>query len=706
MNGFRLLVALVVAGLSLPAWAADTYDVKILRDTWGVPHIYGKTDSDVGYGLAWVQCEDSFKVLQESLMTSRGMMGLHTGQAGATTDYIVALLNVKGFVDEKYETDLSPELRGVLEAFAQGVNDYGAKYPEKLLRDDLLPVSGKDIAGGFVFRAPFFVGLDSAVRELFAKERRREVSTKDAVASALVDMIDPIEAIRMAHEYVSNDTEMGSNGTVVSPKRSADGSTFLLVNPHLSYEGATTWYEVHLHSDEGWNMTGGLFAGSPVVTLGHNENLGWTHTVNAPDLVDIYVLEINPDNEDQYRYDGEWRNLKVSDATLRVKVTEEMAMPVRRKLYESVHGPVIKTPHGVYAIRYAGWGDIRSAEQWYRMNKATNFTEFEAAMEMRAIHSFNTIYADKEGNIWSLYNAMLPHRTEGYDYSKYLPGDTSEVVWDTYLTLDELPQVLNPQNGFAQNNNSDPFMMTFGDEAPDRDAYSYTHGIEKRVTNRTLRALELFEADDSVTWEEFEAYKFDLYYSKRSDAAKAREFILEIENVDDPVLKEAIEVIRAWDLSTHEDNTSAALAVAAISQSRSKPETLMDNLLKYANRFKEAHGRIDIPWSQFNRLQKGNSDIGVGGGPDILHCITPRIIEDGARAQARHGDGYTSIVRWDKNGKLTSKSLHQYGTNVEDESSPHWDDQMELIRTRTMKPIWFTEEAIRANLEREYRPGE
>lgn len=699
------ITAFLIIGITLPAMAAKKYDVKILRDTWGVPHIYGKTDADVGYGLAWAQCEDSFVVLQESLMTSRGMMGLYSGQSGATTDYIVAMLNVKGFVDEKYESDLSPELRGVLEGFAQGVNDYGAKYPDKLLREDLLPVTGKDIAGGFVFRAPFFVGLDGAVRELFGKERRREVSQKNTTTASL-GTIDPFEAIILAHESVSGGVEMGSNGTVVSPRRSSDGSTYLLANPHLSWEGQTTWYEVHLHSEEGWNMTGGLFAGSPVITLGHNENLGWTHTVNAPDLVDIYVLEMNPDDENQYRYDGKWLDLKVSETTLRVKVTEKMSMPVRRKLYQSVHGPVIKSNHGVYAIRYAGWGDIRSSEQWYRMNKATDYKEFKAAMEMRAIHSFNTIYADKEGNIWSLYNAMLPHRTEGYDYRQYLPGDTSETMWDTYLTLDELPQVFNPKNGFIQNNNSDPFMMTFGGESPNREDYSVTHGIETRVTNRTRRALELFEADESITWEEFEAYKFDLYYSKESDAAKAREAILAVSGIDDPLLKEAVELIRAWDLSTHEDNTSAALAITTINQSRSKPDSIMDTLLKNAKKFKEMHGRLDIPWNQFNRIQKGKTDIGVGGGPDILHCVSPRYIEEGTRSKGRHGDGYTTIVRWDKDGNLTSKSLHQYGTAVEDESSPHWDDQIELMRTRTMKPVWFTEKDIRANLEREYRPGE
>ena len=153
--------------------------------------------------------------------------------------------------------------------------------------------------------------------------------------------------------------------------------------------------------------------------IGTNEHLGWGHTLNYPDLDDVYKLTMHPKDKLKYKFDGKWLELEVSEMTIRVKVTEKMSMPVRRKLYTSVHGPVIKADHGVYAIRYAGFGDTRSGEQWYKMNKAKDFAEFKSAMEMRAIHSFNTIYADKDGTVWALYNAMLPVRTEGYDYGMY-----------------------------------------------------------------------------------------------------------------------------------------------------------------------------------------------------------------------------------------------------------------------------------------------
>ena len=686
---------------------ASKYDVRILRDTWGVPHIFGKTDADAAFGLAYAHSEDDFKTMQGSLLTSRGQMGLITGASGATTDFIVHLLGVKRFVEEKYETDLSPEMRAVLEAYADGVTFYAQTHPEEIITDALLPITGKDIVGGFVFRAPFFFGLDRSIRELFGNERRREVSEKRAQADAVTFSIP--EAIASAHDYISGGEAMASNSWSVGPGRTADGSTFLLVNPHLAWEGPTTWYEVHVHSEEGWDMTGGLFPGSPVVTVGHNRNLGWSHTVNSPDLVDIYVLETNPDNPDQYKFDGEWLDFEIEEISLRVKITDAMSMPVRRELVQSVHGPVIRNDHGVYAIRYAGRGDIRSVEQWFRMNKARNLDEWMDAMRMRAIHSFNTIYGDREGNIYCVYNAMMPIRAEGYDYAQYLPGNTSETLWTSFLPYDKLPQVLNPPSAFVQNCNSSPFHITFGPGNPNPDDYSPTFGIESRLTNRTLRALELHAADDSITYEEFHKYKFDMKYSKDSYAAMALEAVLSVPEPEDALGREALAVLRTWDLGTDPGNRSAALGVLSFRQRAGQnpdPDKLLNKVREVAATLKEFHGRIDVEWQEVNRLQRGDLDVGLGGGPDILHCITGRSIDGGARTVGRHGDGHTMLVAWDKDGNVTSRSMHQYGTATMDESSPHYADQVPLIVERRTKPVWMDEADIRANLEREYRPGE
>ena len=193
---------------------------------------------------------------------------------------------------------------------------------------------------------------------------------------------------------------LASNVVAVGPRRSADGYTRLLLNTHQPWHGPTSWYEVHVHSEEGWNMAGGLFPGSPVVFIGHSPNHAWAHTVNQPDLVDVYEIEMNPNNENQYMFDGEWRDLTVKTVPILVKLWGPIKWTIKRKIYRSVHGPVLKQKHGVYAVRYAGMNEMRTLEQWYRMNKATNLDEFKDAMSMLSLPMFNTGYADKEGNIY------------------------------------------------------------------------------------------------------------------------------------------------------------------------------------------------------------------------------------------------------------------------------------------------------------------
>ena len=377
------LLAISVHGL-----AEDGTNVRILRDTWGVPHIYGKTDADTAYGLAYAHCEDDFGTIQEALLSGRSLLGSVNGADAAPIDFMVHLLGVWDDVNAKYETDLSPKTRALCEAYAAGVNRYAERNPDEVKVSEIFPVTGKDVVVGFVFKAPFFFGLDNAVLELFGETRRREVSQKRASAE-----FDDAEAFRMAGEFFKRSMPIGSNTFGVSRARSADGSTFLAVNSHQPYTGPVAWYECHLHSEEGWDMYGGLFPGMPVIGHGHNAQLGWAMTVNRPDLVDVYVLEMNPDNPNQYKFDGKWRDLDIKTVSIAVRVNpeSEMTMKVRREVARSVHGPVVRADHGVYAIRYAGMGDIRQVEQWYRMNKAQSREEWLDAVRMQAISSLNVI---------------------------------------------------------------------------------------------------------------------------------------------------------------------------------------------------------------------------------------------------------------------------------------------------------------------------
>lgn len=716
-------IAALVAFVPLPqnlsdlTAVADEYDVTILRDTWGVPHVFGATDADAAFGLAYAHAEDDFLTIQQSLVAARGQLATVYGRDAAPNDYMVALLRLWETLDANYESGLSAETRALVDGYADGLNYYAALHPDAALRG-LFPVSGKDVVAGFMHKTPLFYGIDGTLGDLFADARQEPVATRTAQESWRAVAYD----LRPDDPDGPAVSRYGSNTLAVSPARSANGETFLAVNSHQPWEGPVTWYEAHVHSDAGWDMVGGLFPGAPIVLVGHGRDLGWAFTVNSPDLVDVYVLDINPDNPNQYRFDGEWRDLEVREVPIRVKLFGNVIWPVQQEVLWSVYGPAVRRPHGTYAVRAAGLGEVGLVEQWYRMNRATTFEEWQNAMREGPLPMFNAGYADKTGNIYYLYNARLPLRAEGYDWEVYLPGDTAETLWTAYLPFDDLPQVLNPASGFIQNANSTPFQTTIGDENPDPAAYSPTFGIETIMTNRALRALELFGRDESITAKEFDRYKYDMAYSPESDMARFVTLVAGTPASDDADLEAAKTLLREWDLRMTPDGRASALAVLMvyfldqagdvhINFSRLAvhddvtAEALTDALSQAVAFLQEHFGRIDPPWQEVNRLRRGDVDLGLGGGPDILHAVYGLPDEDG-RLHAFNGDSYVMLIEWDASGEVHSRSIHQYGSATLDASSPHYNDQSPLFVERRLKAVWLDEADIRANLQRAYRPGE
>jgi penicillin amidase/acyl-homoserine-lactone acylase len=359
-------------------------------------------------------------------------------------------------------------------------------------------------------------------------------------------------------------------------------------------------------------------------------------------------------------------------------------------------------------------------EQLYLMNKATDFEEWQDAMRNGGLASFNAGYADAEGNIYYLYNAMIPVRAEGYDWSLYLPGNTSETLWTEYLPFEQLPQVFNPPSGFVQNANSSPFMTTSDPWNPDPGDYSPTLGIETNMTNRAWRALVQFEADESITFEEFKTYKYDKTYAPQSDIAMMVEMLLETQLPDDQDTQTAIDILRGWDFQTDYDSTATTLAIwtmyflyesenganlDALRKGEIPASVLVDSFTQAVEDLKAKHGGVAVPWSQVNRLVRGDVDLGLAGAPDVLHAIYGDMQEDG-RLVGFQGDSYVMLIRWDSEGEVSSYSIHQYGSATLDETSPHYADQAPLFTRQELKPVWFDEAKIRANLEREYIPGE
>jgi acyl-homoserine-lactone acylase len=678
MQRFLTVLATMLA-LATASEAADAWDVRIRRDQWGVPHILGKTDADAAYGLAYAQSEDDFATLQEAVFLARGRLAELKGSAGVESDYLVQLQDVWGTVRRRYARDLDPATRTVMEAYAAGVNLYAAKHPGKVL-PGLLPVTGQDLAAATTYRGPTFYGLDDLFRRTMQPRAKKLASAEDKL-------------------------EIGSNGVAVAPSRSADGATRLLVNSHQPYSGPLAWYEAVVQSGQGWHVAGGFFPGGPFMLHGHNAHLGWASTVNSPDLADVYELTVNPDDRDQYRLDGAWRRFEARWVEIKVRRPDGSLETVRREVLRSAHGPVVRTDHGVFAIRYAGMGEIRQNEQYFGMNKARNLAEWKAAMAKGLLPSINYVYGDAKGNVGYVHNGRYPVRKDGLDWSGVVPGDRSDLIWTRQRPFAEVPQVWNPKSGWVFNSNNTPFRATSPEDDLKPDAFPRTLGLQTNMTNRAYRALETYGADAAITTDEFEAYKYDVAYSDKSDLAKALGLILALDAKDDADLAAAQGVLGAWDRRTNVDSRGAALAVLTVLRLTQQPGPPLAALKAVMAELKTCYGRIDPTWGEVNRIRRGKVDLPIDGGPDIFRAVYGRPDPDG-RLRGLAGDTFVMFVTWDPAGKLSSTSIHQFGSATLDESSPHYADQTPLFATMKTKPVLFTEDQLKGHIVRDYRPGE
>jgi len=663
---------------------AARYHARIQRDQYGVPHISGPTDPDVAFGFGFAHSEDDFPTLQVAVLTSRGELASFEGPRGAISDYLVRLLKVKETVASQYDTALPPETRAVLEAYADGINDYAVLHPENVA-PGLLPVTGRDVAEGFVFRTPFFYGLDHVIGAVLAPE----------VKPSQVAMTGPFP--------------IGSNGIAVAASKSADGATRLLVNSHQPYVGPVAWYEAVLDSGQGWHVAGGFFPGSPFMLHGHNAHLGWANTVNAPNLSTVYRLVINPANPDEYRMDGQWKRFETGDAAIRVKLWGPLSWTLHRPLLWSDHGPVLRTPHGVFAVRYAGMGEARQPLQYQRLDKAASREDWLNAMRLQALPSINYIYADEKGNIGYVYNGQFPARREGIDWTEIQPGDRSDLIWHGYLPFDRVPQIWNPRSGYVFNSNNTPFQATGAEDALKPADFSPAMGIQTNMTNRAYRAEETFGADPAITADAFRTYKFDIAYSARSDIAREIAEVIKIDPGADKDLAAAQALLKTWDRRTDVASRAAALGVLMGTKAEHEDGRAdiapIEALREAIANLKRHFGRIDPEWGQLNRIRRGTLDLSIDGGPDTYRAVYGAPQKDGTLT-ADAGDTFIMFVAWDKTGALSSQSIHQFGSATLDPNSPHYADQTPLFVAMKTKPVLFTESELKGAVEEDYRPGE
>ncbi len=699
--GLGLFALIVVALIGLATWEplladraapppAHRYDSVIARDRWGVPHIFGRTDPDVAYGVGYAHAEDDFATLQEVLAMTRARLGAMTGSEGAKTDYAVHLLGARATVDRDYDKQPA-DVRALLDGYASGLNRYAEQHPGQVRLARLFPVDGRDVAVGFVVRSPFFYGLDGVLGALAGdKPLPAERAAADAPSTTPVG---------------PQPTEAGSNAFAVAPRRSSDGWTRLVSNSHQPWRGGAAWYELVVHSGQGWNFAGATFPGAPYPLLGHNQTLGWTNTVNRPDLIDVYKLTTDGD---RYRFDGQWRPLERRRVWLPVKLWGPFVLPVPKTVVRAVQGPVIENKAGAFAIRYAGADQVRMVEEYYRLTRARTYPEWNRALAIQGVPATNFIYADATGRIDHVYNAMFPDRKPGFDYAKVLPGDTSRDYAPGTVPWARVPQHIDPPSGSLINANNSPYLASGpGSELPPQPPLL---GVETDTTNRATRAVELMMADKAISEAGLERIKYDTGVSRRGWAGKWFGDLGKVATGGDKLATDAQMLLAKWDWNFDGRGPADGLAVLLMRAGQKwhyqrLPELdPREELHKAAAYLTDHFGRLDVPLGDLLRLRQGKIDLPLDGGPDVLRAASLWDEDTDGRLAVKHGDSYVMFMAWDRQGRVHSRSIQPYGAATTRPDSPHYADQAALFARHETKPVWFSPAALRGNTERIYRP--
>lgn len=665
------------------------YRAEIVRDEWGVPHIYGKTDADVAYGVARAHAEDDFRTLEDVVAMTRGRYGAIAGEDGAMFDYVLALLDARRTVDREYGK-LAPRTRALLDAYATGLNDYAAAHPGEVRLGRLFPVNGRDVATGFALRQPFFFGLNNIIGPL-------------AAGKTLLPDPGPGLARPLPDREAAENA--GSNAFAISPERAGDGVTRLVSNSHQPYEGGVAWYELVIESGEGWHFAGATFPGSPFPFLGHNRDLGWTNTVNQPDMTDVYKLVLD-DGGTRYRLDGKWLPLQRSTVRLPVRLGP-VVLPVNREVLRSVHGPVIENERGAFAFRYGGMGSIATLDAYYDLTKAKSYPEWQGILARQAIPSTNFIYADKSGTIAYWYNAAIPSRRKGPDWRGILPGDRSELIWRGLAPFDSLPHYVNPASGFVFNANNTPFVAAGKASDLDPAAFAPELGIEMKMTNRARRAAKLLDQGQVIDRAELERIKYDTGWERAGYVRQVLDGVAALDTRANRRLAAAQRLLARWDMTSDGVGRADALALLVLKPAmgdsyNGRPLTPPRKLLQdAADHLLEHFGRLDPPLQHLLRLRQTPGqfavDLPLDGGSDTLRATATWDVDPDGRLAVKHGDSFLMFVEWAPGKPVVSQSIQPFGAATTRPDSVHYTDQAALFVQHKLKPVHFTRADALAN---------
>jgi acyl-homoserine-lactone acylase len=677
----KIFFLLFVVSLQASA-QIDPNNITIARDSFGVPHIFAPTDPEVAYGLAWAHAEDDFATLQLVVLSGKAQLGSGLGKKGAEGDYVINLLRIRQTVDEQWNT-LSPDFVALIKGYVAGLNAYAKAHPAEIIYKKAFPFDEKEYLTAVVFSVSLFCGVDNALPQILGGK------------VATLPGFNP----------------QGSNSFAMNSNKTTTGESFLAINAHQPQEGPVAFYEAHLQSEQGWNMLGGLFPGGCLIFHGTNENLGWAHTVNYQDKIDVFQLEINPANSNQYKFDGAWLNLEENKVKLHVK---GIPVAIGKKIYWSKYGATLKTDKGVFAIRLPATMDIKALEEWYRMNKARNFTEFYKAVSMTSLPMFNIMYADRFDTIFYISNGKMPRRNPDpkYNWRSTVPGNTSATLWTEFKPIGELPQYINPPSGYLFNTNHSPFLATDVKDNLDRTKFDKNDGFETYHNNRSQRVTELINGD-KIDYNTFKRIKFDQQLPRQLKYTYGIDSMMNLNAGDYPALKEVIANLQGWDKKAVANSKGAAVFLLVYDyvskKLRDQParqltkaesvetyQYVNDYMLKY-------FGKTDLVLGDVQKLVRGDDARPAWGLPDVLTAAYTEVYKDGMR-KVISGDAYICFVRYPKNGGLPIiESVNTFGASMHP-TSPHYKDQMAMFQNQQTKHMTLDKAEVLRTAEKIYHP--
>ncbi|MEX2113067.1 MAG: penicillin acylase family protein [Pirellulales bacterium] len=775
---WAMIAAAVITMAAAPlAVAADgealARQVTIRRTEYGVPHIQGETLEAAAFGFGYCQAEDHLQNIMRGVIGARGELAITFGpddgrpgdRKNVEADFRARRYRIHARAVENYHR-MDADYRSMVEGFAAGLNFYVARHraqlPEWMPEVTPHDVAAYGLAGvmRFAFDRRNLVrdflksqgdGNETTTARLEAGGGRLEEEGVHASVSSDENRTDRDASCAFGTQTTSclghpdvetgrdascafgtqttsclghPDVETGSNMWAFAPSRSRTGRTLLLGNPHQAWAPVSTYYEAHMIVPGKLNFYGSTFIGRPVLTSGWNEHLGWSHTVNYPDLEEIYELELDPQRPEHYRFDGGSAPIAADVVTIRIKGEGEPQSETRT-FWHTPLGPVIhRTAAKIYVMRSACYENYRAYEQWLRMTQTTSYDEFRRVLEMNQIPMFNIAYADRAGNIFYLWNGTVPKLPHAGHKAEAVPAARTSDIWTEFHATADLPQLFNPAGGYVQNCNSPPFLTNL--RAPLDPAKYPSYFPANNLSLRTQHSLRLIDNDEKLTLEQMCEMK---HSPLMLGAERVKQELIEALRNSQPnsEIAAAIDVLENWDNRVSADSRGGTLfenwwnrtmkqaptfAVAwSAAEPTSTPHGLVDpqeavkNFSAALEEVTRNHGRADVAWGEAHRLRKGPVDLPISGGSGLAGCF--RVL--GFRQDADHklvantGDSFVFAVEFSQPPKAYTVLAY---SQSDVEGSPHFADQAPLFSAGKMKRAAFTDEEIAAQLLRSYHPGE